>query len=115
MLSKKSEVFIHHQTTIGNDVWIGAKAIIKCGVTIGHGAVVAGGTFVSKDVPPYAIVGGVPAKVIKYRFDEATIQQLLELEWWNIPIEHLANIRFDDINSAIEDCKKVKKTLIEEQ
>lgn len=99
----------HHQTTIGNDVWIGAKVIIKCGVTIGHGAIVA------KDVPPYAIVGGVPAKIIKYRFDEATIRQLLELEWWNIPIEYLANIRFDDINSAIEDCKKAKRILIEER
>lgn len=68
---------------IGNDVWIGARATIHEGVTIGDGAVVAAGAIVTKDVPPYAIVGGVPAKIIKYRFDEGIIKKLLELKWWN--------------------------------
>lgn len=68
---------------IGNDVWIGDNVIIKGGVTIGDGAIVAMGSVVTKDVPPYAIVGGVPAKVIKYRFSEEQIKELLDFQWWN--------------------------------
>lgn len=67
---------------IGHDVWIGSRAVIMGGVTIGTGAVVAANAVVTKDVPPYAIVGGVPAKVIKYRFDEAMRERLLASEWW---------------------------------
>ncbi|MGG5318768.1 CatB-related O-acetyltransferase [Enterococcus sp. AZ072] len=71
---------------IGNDVWIGEDVTIKQGVKIGNGAVIAAHAVVTKDVPNYAIVGGVPAKVIKYRFDEATIQSLQESQWWNYNI-----------------------------
>lgn len=74
---------------IGNDVWIGRDAKIMDGVTVGDGAVVATGSIVTKDVPPYAIVGGVPAKVIKYRFDEKTIEKLLELKWWDFSDEKI--------------------------
>jgi acetyltransferase-like isoleucine patch superfamily enzyme len=74
---------------IGSDVWIGASAFITSGVTIGHGAVIAAHAVVTKDVPPYAIVGGNPAKVIKYRFPTETIEQLLEIAWWNWPDERI--------------------------
>lgn len=67
---------------IGHDVWIGSRAVIMGGVTIGTGAVIAANAVVTKDVPPYAIVGGVPAKLIKYRFDETTRARLLASEWW---------------------------------
>ena len=70
------------QIIIGNDVWIGTRATICSGVRIGNGAIVAAGAVVTKDVPPYAIVGGNPAKVIKYRFDEETIGKLQEVKWW---------------------------------
>lgn len=68
---------------IGNDVWIGSGAMIISGVTIGDGAIIAAGAVVNKDVEPYTIVGGVPAKVIRKRFSENQIVQLLEIQWWN--------------------------------
>lgn len=70
-------------TIIGNDVWIGMNANIKRGVTVGNGAIIAMGSIVTKDVPPYAIVAGVPAKIIKYRFSEEDINFLQSHEWWN--------------------------------
>ena len=73
------------RTVIENDVWIAANCCIKQGVTVGTGAVVGAGAVVTKDVPPYAIVAGVPAKVIRYRFDEETIKMLLRSKWWELP------------------------------
>lgn len=69
---------------IGADVWIGARAIILDGIEIGHGAIIAAGAVVTKNVPPYAIVGGVPAKLIKFRFSEAVINELLINKWWEL-------------------------------
>lgn len=68
---------------IGNDVWIGFEAVIMSGVTIGDGAIIASRAVVTKDVPPYTIVGGVPAKQIRKRFDDATISKLEKIRWWN--------------------------------
>ena len=72
---------------VGNDVWIGYEAVVMAGVTIGDGAIVASRAVVTRDVPPYAIVGGVPAKVIKYRFDPVTVESLLAIKWWEWPAE----------------------------
>jgi acetyltransferase-like isoleucine patch superfamily enzyme len=69
--------------TIENDVWIGANSTIMSGVTIHNGAIVAAGSVVTKDVPPYAIVAGNPGKIVKYRFTEEQIKDLLEISWWN--------------------------------
>lgn len=74
---------------IGNDVWIGARAIILDGVTIGNGAIVGAGSVVTKDVPAYAVVGGVPAKVIRYRFEDKAIKYLEEFKWWDRDIKWL--------------------------
>ena len=74
---------------IGNYVWIGYGVMIPNNVKIGDGAIVAAGAVVTKDVPPYAIVGGVPAKVIKYRFPEDKIEKLMDLKWWNKPVEEI--------------------------
>ena len=68
---------------IGNDTWIGDNVIILAGVSIGDGAIIATGAVVTKDVSPYSVVGGIPAKVIKYRFTEDTIRKLLDIQWWN--------------------------------
>ena len=74
---------------IGNDVWIGYNATIMAGVTIGDGAIIAANSTVIKNVEPYSIVGGNPAKEIKKRFSEETISKLLELKWWNWDIEKI--------------------------
>lgn len=76
-------------TTIGNDVWIGYGATIMPGVTIGDGAIIATKSVVTKDVPPYSIVGGNPAKEIRRRFSETDIEALLQLKWWDWPIEKI--------------------------
>jgi len=72
------------QVTVGHDVWIGHNAIIVGAVTIGNGAVIASGSVVTKDVPPYAIVAGVPAKVIRKRFSEVIIEEIEALKWWDM-------------------------------
>lgn len=92
----------HAPTIIGNDVWIGAKACVISGVTIGNGAIIAAGSVVTKNVPPYAIVGGVPSKIIRYRFSEQQITSLEQLKWWELPLEKIKNLPFNDIDLCIE-------------
>ena len=102
---------------IGNDVWIAAGASILRGVTMGDGAVVGAGAIVTKDVPPYSIVAGVPAKVIGYRCNDEIIADLLELKWWNWPCELIRhNVKLfnqdlnrETVNRLIEIGKEIKK------
>lgn len=77
------------ETEIGNDVWIGCNSTILRGVHIGDGAVVGANSLVNRDVPPYAVVAGCPAKIIKYRFPKETINKLLAIKWWNWSIEKI--------------------------
>lgn len=79
----------HKEVTIGNDVWIGARVMIKGGITIGDGAVIGAGAVVTKNIPPYAICAGVPAKLIRYRFKPEEVEFLMNKKWWNLPDERL--------------------------
>lgn len=81
--------------TIGHDVWVGANAVVLQGVTLGTGSVVAAGAVVTKDVEPYSVVGGVPARVLRRRHDPSTARRLLESEWWLLPPEELPEHLFD--------------------
>lgn len=94
---------------IGNDVWIGYGAFIMPGVNIGDGAVIGAKAVVTKDVPPYAIVADVPAKVIKYRFDPIIIESLLEIRWWEFAPEQLKGCKLDKIEEFIEFVKDLRK------
>ena len=103
--TKESHFDELEKVEIGSDVWIGANAVIRNGVKIGHGAVVAAAAVVTKDVPPYAIVGGVPARLIRMRFTENIIERLLRSAWWDLPPELLGEnahrFRTEDIDSFL--------------
>ena len=88
--------------TVGNDVWIGANAVILTGAKIGDGAVVAAGAVVRGEVPPYAIVGGVPSRIIGYRFDDVTIARLLSVCWWNHPQDRIFSLPVDNISRCLD-------------
>lgn len=96
---------------IENDAWIGTGALILSGVRIGDGAVVAAGAVVTKNVPPYAIVGGNPAKIIRYRFDAEQIEFLENFQWWNKDIEWIRNNieLFDDVEKFLDTCEEAKE------
>ena len=108
---ENSTIIPYKRVKVGNDVWIGEGVMILGGVSIGDGAVIGAGAIVTKNVPPYAIVGGVPAKIIRYRFSEEQIEALLKLKWWDKPEKSLKeNIYFfqnRDINAAILSLNKM--------
>lgn len=91
--SMRSDVNSKGGITIGNDVWIGAQCVILSGVTIGDGCVIAANSVVSSDLPPYSIAAGSPAKVIRSRFSEELVAELLTLQWWNWDIEKIKRNR----------------------
>ncbi len=99
------------QVIIGNDVWIGTNVLIKGGITIGDGAVIAAGAVVTKDVPPYCVVGGVPAKMIRKRFDDNVVCKLLQIAWWNKGEEWIKeNCKyFGDVEKFISRIEELEK------
>ncbi|MBM7715921.1 chloramphenicol acetyltransferase [Siminovitchia sp. FSL H7-0308] len=92
---------VSRKALIGHDTWIGHGAIIHPEVTIGNGAVIGSGAVVTKDVPPYAIAVGVPAKIIKYRFPSEVIDKLQSIQWWNWPYEKIKE-QVDDFHLHVE-------------
>jgi len=89
----KSKLFNDQmRVTLGHDVWVGANAVILDGVSVGDGSIIAAGAVVTADVLPYAIVGGVPAKLIRMRFDQKKIDDLLKWRWWDLPLEKLEKL-----------------------
>lgn len=108
---KRTRFRAHQPTAIGNDVWIGAQCIILSGVSIGDGAVIAANSVVSKNVAPFTIVGGVPARPIRTRFPEEQIAALLALQWWELPLSCLSGIPFEDVERAIAMLEDRKRDL----
>lgn len=98
-------------TRIGHDVLIANNCVIGRGVTIGHGAIVAAGAVVVSDVPPYAIVGGNPAKVLRMRFSDAIIEKLLALEWWNYNLIEAPSVNFQKIENFIAEFSEIKQKI----
>lgn len=88
----RHEYEIFQETTIGSDVWIATNAMLKAGITVGTGAVIGMGAVVTKDVGPYEVWGGNPARCIKKRFDDETIEALLASKWWELPDETIEKI-----------------------
>lgn len=95
--------------SLGNDVWIGSDVTILQGVSIGDGAIVAAGAVVTRDVAPYEIVGGVPAKRIRFRFEADVIANLLEIQWWEYTLSSLEGLDFSNVFKCIEELERRKQ------
>lgn len=107
LLKEKNEGVSKGDIVLDDDVWIGFRATIMSGVHIGQGAVIAAGAVVTKDVPPYAIVGGVPAKIIKYRFSEDIIQELVKIDYSNLD-EKMVREHINELYNDLEDIDQLE-------
>lgn len=99
-LERMPDMFRH--VTIGNDVWSGHNVNIMPGVNVGDGAVIGAGSVVTKDVPPYAVVAGVPAQIRRYRFSEKIIERLLRVKWWDLELSDLSGLPFRDVERCLD-------------
>ena len=106
-LNRTPEMF--SQVTFGSDIWVGANAVVVGGVTVENGAVVAASSVVTKDVPPYAIVAGVPATVKRYRFPEKIIARLLRSKWWDLELSQLSGLPFNDIERCLDAIERIRE------
>lgn len=107
-MEKKFNYADERKTIIGNDVWIGVNACILKGICVGDGAVIASGAVITRDVPPYAVVGGVPGEIIKYRFEKEIIEELLNVKWWDKDWDLIKTLPFNNIEKSIEKLKNVR-------
>jgi len=111
IINGRSEIIISNlpDTVIGNDVWIGSNANVLRGVVVGDGAVIGASAIVTRNVPPYAIVAGNPARIIKYRFDDNIICELLELKWWDFDLKDIKEMRnFLENEPTYDQIKEIK-------
>jgi acetyltransferase-like isoleucine patch superfamily enzyme len=106
-LERTPDMFRH--VTIGNDVWMGHNVNILPGVSVGDGAVIGAGAVVTKDVPPFAIVAGVPAQVRRMRFPERTIERLLRLKWWELELSELSGLPFRDVDRCLDHIEAIRE------
>ncbi len=106
---QRTKDIIKEEPIIGNDVWIGSNSIIARGVKIGDGAIIGANSYVDKDVPPYAVVVGSPARIIKFKFNDKIIEDLLELKWWNYSLDLFKNKPVNNIEEMVDYLKNVLK------
>jgi acetyltransferase-like isoleucine patch superfamily enzyme len=99
---------MYEHVTIGNDVWMGHNVNVMPGVSVGDGAVIAAGAVVTKTVAPYAIVAGVPAKVIRLRFPEKTVERLLRARWWDLELAELSGLPFRDVERCVSMIEEIR-------
>lgn len=109
-VGSKPRAPIRTETIIGNDVWIGDGVVIMEGLVIGDGAVIGANAVVTKDVPPYAIVGGVPAKLIRSRFSDEVIAELLANPWWELADELVTKLPMSDVGTSLDMTRELRKT-----